>query len=125
MRRVMLESLVSGCSLDTVVPAALTIVERDPLAAAACFPGDLLRGLMEIPGTFWGSNPELYSRYLSVVRAGAAARRRLPLAQRMAFWGPLDLDTVRRATRGSPDRLARPGREPARGGHRMPNRELE
>jgi hypothetical protein len=114
-RRVMLESLVSGCSLDTVVRAALDILERDPLTAAACFPGDLLRGLMEVPRSFWGPNPGLYERYLTVVRAGAAARRRLPLEQRMTFWGPLDLETVRRSTHVRPDDLVRADSETMRG----------
>ena len=113
--RELLVSLASGDSLDAAVPAALEIVEGEPLAAAACFPGDLLRALMEVPGSFWAPNPGLYERYLAVVRAGAAARRRLPLEQRMAFWGPLDLDAVRRPDQGSADGPAQTDRERVRG----------
>jgi hypothetical protein len=95
-RRELLESLVDGRALDAAVPAALDILEREPLAAAACFPGDLLRGLMQLPRRYWVPNGGLHARYLAVVRAAAAARRRLPPEQRMAFWEALDPDAVRR-----------------------------
>jgi hypothetical protein len=87
--RELLDALVSGVGLAGAVPATLDVLERDPLTAAARFPGDLLRALMEVPGGFWAPHPRLYDRYRAALRAGASARRRLPAAERMAFWEPL------------------------------------
>lgn len=98
----LLESLVNGWCPGAVVPLALDRVERDPLASGGCFAGDLVRGLMEVPGSFWGRHPRLYDRYQAALRASAAARRRLPPAERMAFWSPLDPALARRAAPGAP-----------------------
>ena len=88
----LLVALVNGWCLAAVVPIVLDAVERDPLCSAGRFPGDLLRGLMEIPGGFWGQHPRMYDRYRNALRAGAALRRQLPAADRMRFWEPLDGD---------------------------------
>ncbi|MDF1506085.1 hypothetical protein [Roseisolibacter sp. H3M3-2] len=106
----LLAAVVAGRSLGAVVPRLLDLAERDPLASAGRFPSDVVRGLMEVPGSFWGRHPDLYARYQAALRASAAARRRLPADARLAFWGPLDDDfAVRRA---EPDagvtRLRRP-----------------
>jgi CBS domain-containing protein len=93
-RRDLLVALLDGSCLAAVVPITLDIVERDSLATAGCFRGDLLRGLMEVPGAFWGSYPRLYDRYLTALRAGAERRRRLPPGERMEFWSVLDRATV-------------------------------
>ncbi len=84
-----LAALLSGRCLPAVVPIALARVEREPLVQAAHFNGDLMRGLMEVPGAFWGRYPQLYDRYREVLRRSAALRRRLPQAERMRFWSPL------------------------------------
>jgi hypothetical protein len=94
----LLEALVNGWCLSAVVPIALDLTERDPVASGGCFPGDLVRGLMEVPGGFWGRYPRLYDRYRTVLRATAAARRGLPAEQRMAFWDPLDPRPARAGT---------------------------
>jgi hypothetical protein len=96
----LLEALVRGLCLSAVVPVALDAVERAPLASAGCFPGDVLRGLMEVPGGFWARHPRLYDRYRSALRAGAAARRQLPRDQRMTFWAALDASTLAAGVRG-------------------------
>lgn len=93
-RRDLLVALVHGAGLDAAVAAALDVVERDPLATAGCFRGDLLRGLMEVPGCFWGRAPALYDRYRRALRAGAERRRRLPACERMEFWSRLDAATL-------------------------------
>jgi hypothetical protein len=93
-RRELLIALVHGTYLTTVVPMVLDVVERDPLATAGWFRGDLLRGLMEVPGGFWGSHPRYYDRYLTALRAAADRRRRLPPDERMEFWSVLDRATV-------------------------------
>jgi hypothetical protein len=90
----MLVALVSSSRLSTVVEPAIEIVERDPLASAGCFQGDLLRGLMEVPGSFWRRAPDLYDRYRQALRAGAALRRRMPPRERMEFWTALDRRTL-------------------------------
>jgi hypothetical protein len=82
----LLQALVQASSLDAIVPLVIAIVERDPLASAGCFAGDLLRGLMSVPSHFWSGNTKLYERYRASLRAGALARRKLPYSQRMAFW---------------------------------------
>jgi hypothetical protein len=86
-----LTALVHGWCLGAVVPIALARVEREPLVNAGCFDGDLMRGLMEVPGAFWGRHPRLYDRYREALRQSAALRRRLPLEERMKFWSPLVL----------------------------------
>ena len=88
--RDLLIALVHGSCLSAVVPMALDLVERDPLHTVGLFRGDLLRGLMEVPGSFWGSYPRLYDRYRTALRAGADLRRRLPPGERMEFWSLLD-----------------------------------
>ena len=93
--RELLEALVSGWCLAGVVPLALDAAEADPLASAGCFPGDLVRALMDVPGAFWGRFPLLYGRYQAVLRANAEARRSLPLEERVEFWAPLDPRAVR------------------------------
>ena len=85
-------ALVRGWCLGAVVPIALTRVERDPLVRARCFDGDLMRGLMEVPGAFWGRHPRLYDRYREALRQSAALRRRLPAEERMRFWSPLNVE---------------------------------
>ena len=91
----LLIALVRGSYSAAVVRAALAIVEGDPLAAAGCFRGALLRGLMEVDGSVWGRHASLYERYRVVLRASAAARRRLTPTERMEFWSALDEATVR------------------------------
>ncbi len=89
-RTELLVSLIRERRLSAVVPTVLDILERDdPLASAGQFPGDLLRGLMEVPGHFWGRHPPMYERYRAALRAGAAARRHLPPEERLRFWRPL------------------------------------
>jgi hypothetical protein len=87
----LLRALVHGWCLGAVVPIALARVEHDPLTNAGCFDGDLMRGLMEVPGNFWGRHPRLYDRYREALRRSAALRRRMPAEERMKFWSPLEL----------------------------------
>jgi hypothetical protein len=84
-----LSALVHGCCLAAAVPLALAQVERDPLMRVALFEGDLMRGLMEVPGAFWGRHPQLYDHYRQALRRSADLRRRLPVEERMCFWSPL------------------------------------
>ncbi len=91
-RQELLTSLINGWRLPIVVPAVLEIVEREPLASAGGFGGDLLRGLMEVPGSFWSQHHRLFARYRAAVRAGALARRALPPGLRSEFWNPLAVD---------------------------------
>ena len=86
-----LHALVRGSSLSAVVPIALARVEREPLVRAACFDGDLMRGLMEVPGAFWGRHPRLYDRYREALRRSASLRRQLPAEERMRFWLPIEM----------------------------------
>jgi CDI immunity proteins len=90
----LLVALVSSSRLSSAVAPAIEMVERDPLASAGCFRGDLLRGLMEVPGSFWRRAPDLYDRYRRALRAGAALRRRMPQQERMEFWSALDRRTL-------------------------------
>ncbi len=91
-RHDLLVSLVNGWRLAATVPEVLDILDRDPLASAGGFGGDLLRGLMEVPGSFWSQHPRLFARYRAAVRAGALARRALPPGLRAEFWNPLAVE---------------------------------
>lgn len=89
-----LVALIRSNGLGTAVPAALAVVERDPLASAGHFRGDLVRALMEVPGSFWVRHPRLFARYRSALRTCALQRRALPPEQRLDFWSPLSLDAA-------------------------------
>jgi hypothetical protein len=89
-----LVALMQQSRLRATVPAALDLVELNPLLSAGHFGGDLLRGLMEVPGSFWVQHPILYTRYRAALRAGAIQRRTLPPEQRLAFWEPLSLEAA-------------------------------
>jgi hypothetical protein len=67
----------------------LELLERDPLASAGAFPGDLLRCLMELPARLWRGESVLYDRYRAAVRAAAMARRYAPPEVQQAFWRDL------------------------------------
>ena len=88
--RELLSALLNGWCLGAAVPLALARVERDPLVSAGTFPGDLMRGLMEVPGAFWVRHPRLFDRYRAALRESAARRRRLPADERMRFWSPIE-----------------------------------
>lgn len=90
----LLVALLEGWCLAAVVPLALVVVEENPLTSAGCFPGDLLRGLMEVPGGFWARYPRLYDRYREALRAGSWLRRGLPPDERMEFWSVLDQERM-------------------------------
>lgn len=85
----LLASLINRENLESVVCQALDVVAHDPLIRVHSFPGDLLRGLMEVPAEFWSRRPGMYEQYRAVVRAAAQARRHLPTPARLAFWSPL------------------------------------
>lgn len=82
----LLAAALSGCGLPAVVPLVLERLEADPLASAGWFAGDLLRGLLEVPASFWARHPRLYARFRECLRAGAMARRGLPPDERAHFW---------------------------------------
>jgi hypothetical protein len=82
----LLAALERSWCLHCVVPRTLDLLAADPLASAGHFRGDLLRGLLEVPTTFWSRHPRLYARYRDALRAGALARRALPLEERLDFW---------------------------------------
>lgn len=82
----LLWALQRGTELREIVPIVLDVLERDPLASAGFFRGDLLRALIGLPAEFWRREPVSFHRYQAAVRAGAIARLSLPSAERMAFW---------------------------------------
>ena len=53
----LLAAVLSGRDLHHVVPLLLDRLEMDPLASAGWFSGDLLRGLLEVPASFWARQP--------------------------------------------------------------------
>ena len=86
MSRDLFAAVRAGDDLAAVVPLVLERLESDPLASAGWFPGDLLRALLELPGSFWARHPRLWIRFREALRAGAAARRGLPDESRVLFW---------------------------------------
>ena len=84
-----LYDLVGGRRLPFVVPAALDLVEREPLASGGFFRGDILRGLMEVPGHFWWRSPDLLERYALALQAAATLRRSLSTADWARFCAPI------------------------------------
>jgi len=86
----LLDALIDGVCLSVVVPMTLAILEHDPMASAGHFEGDLLRGLMEVPGHFWTRHPCLYERYRAAVRRAAVVRRGQPAEESMRFWTAIE-----------------------------------
>ncbi len=82
----LITDLVRGHDLEAAVPAALYLVRQHPLASAGQFAGDILRALMEVPGSFWGRYPQMFDNYQAALRAGAVMRRALPPEDRLDFW---------------------------------------
>jgi hypothetical protein len=82
-------AIARGLCLRPLVQRLLDIVEADPLASAGWFSGDLLRSLIDVPEWFWRQNAESDRRYRDALRAGATARRNLPMDQRMEFWSAI------------------------------------
>ena len=68
---------------------AIALLEREPLASAGVFPGDLLRRLIDLPSSAWAEHGDLYPRYREIVREAALARRALAEELRGAFWSAL------------------------------------
>lgn len=89
LRRTLFNALGAGEWQAGVLRRTIECLERDPLAAAGAFPGDLLRRLMELPPRVWVGEPALYLRYRAVLRAAALARRNAPDAVRRGFWRDL------------------------------------
>lgn len=85
----LLSALPSQQSLAGIVPRVLPILERDPLACGGHFPGDLLRALMEIGGTYWVKHEHDYARYRAVLRRAALERRGNSRVEHSAFWTEL------------------------------------
>lgn len=90
--RDLLIALVKGTCSDSDVRSALSVIAGNPLARVYVFRGDLLRALMEVPNAFWGRHPTLYEQYRELVRAGALARRDLPMESKEDFWSPLEFE---------------------------------
>jgi hypothetical protein len=84
-----LYDLVGGRRLAIVVPAALELVEREPLASGGFFRGDILRGLMEVPGHFWWRSPDLLERYACALQAAVTLRLSLTAADWARFCAPI------------------------------------
>ncbi|WP_199515154.1 contact-dependent growth inhibition system immunity protein [Nucisporomicrobium flavum] len=56
--------------LDTLVPLALDLVERDPLAEGDFYPGDLLDALMRrVPESYWQAHEDQLARVRAVAEA--------------------------------------------------------
>ena len=52
-----------GLALDHLIPRALAILERDPLAEGDFYPGDLLAKVLEEPEpSYWQQHPEQAQR---------------------------------------------------------------
>jgi hypothetical protein len=53
--------------LAHLVPLALDILERDPLAAGDYYPGDLLKSVLDVPAEFWRREWEWRDRLCAIV----------------------------------------------------------
>jgi CDI immunity proteins len=54
-------------SLTYLMPLAIDVLERDPLAHGDMEDGDLLRSVMRAPSSFWCDRSDLWSRVLTIV----------------------------------------------------------
>jgi hypothetical protein len=52
--------------LAIVVPLALAVVERDPLAEGEFYPGDLLAAVLRVPAEYWRAHPDQAARLRAV-----------------------------------------------------------
>ncbi len=72
--------------LPFLVPLALEVLEREPLAEGDFYPGDLLKSLLGVSGEFWHREPEWRERLHGVVARVAPVPREL--ADAVAAFGP-------------------------------------
>lgn len=57
-----------GLSLDHLIPRAIAILERDPLAEGDFYPGDLLKNVLVSPEpSYWQQHPEQAQRLRSLI----------------------------------------------------------
>ena len=55
-------------ALDHLIPRALAILERNPLAEGDYYPGDLLANVLETPEpSYWRQHPEQAQRLRSLI----------------------------------------------------------
>lgn len=57
-----------GIGLPWLVPLALEVLERDPLAAGDLYPGDLLSTVLQIPEEYWRPRLRLNERIDSILQ---------------------------------------------------------
>lgn len=50
-----------------LVPIALEVLEKDPLAEGDCYPGDLLNSAMNIDSTFWQRHMDWKTRFDNII----------------------------------------------------------
>ncbi len=62
--RIMIEQ---GAGLAFLVPIALEMLEREPLAEGDFYPGDLLYSMLGVPAAFWRQQPEWRDRLRAIV----------------------------------------------------------
>ena len=74
-----------GLGLRFLVPLAVEVVERDPLADGDLYPGELLSSLLRTPQSSWAAQPELRDRLQQVILALKEVPEKLegPIQQ---FW---------------------------------------
>jgi len=48
--------------LKYLIPSAIEILEREPLAEGDYYPGDLLKMVLTINNNFWANNPEIFQK---------------------------------------------------------------
>ncbi|WP_225731092.1 MULTISPECIES: contact-dependent growth inhibition system immunity protein [unclassified Nocardia] len=53
--------------ISVLLPRALDVLERDPLAEGDYYPGDLLVAALKIPEGEWAANPNLVTRLRAVI----------------------------------------------------------
>ncbi|MBI3723001.1 hypothetical protein HY251_03460 [bacterium] len=56
--------------LRHLVPMAIEVLTREPLAEGDFYPGDLLKSVLSVPPSFWEENACLREQLASALRAG-------------------------------------------------------
>jgi hypothetical protein len=76
-----------GIGLPFLIPLALDVLDREPLAEGGFYPGDLLRSCLAVEPAFWDAAPALCSRLRRIIAELSAVPRELvqPVASFKAY----------------------------------------
>jgi CDI immunity proteins len=73
--------LNQGIGIAFVLPLAVDVLERDPLAEGDFYPGDLLQSVLNVSTEYWSAHPRLKKRLESSLRKRKSEVETRPISE--------------------------------------------